>query len=180
MKSAFQRRLLPSKTDLVSIVNGRVLIKPSALTASSTDNRFCWPAIATDCCRDVFSYKSTRYDGFRIAGDSPRRTSIHSHSVINETRKSAWLKGFAMIEIGPYRRFYRLHRTPFAGAGDGPIGGALTLSTRLSITMYLSALHPALERSSFLSLTAPPRVPLLPTRSRPRRHQRHAVRNLAA
>lgn len=36
----------------------------SVLTVSSTVNRFCWSAIATDSCRDVFPYKSTRYDGF--------------------------------------------------------------------------------------------------------------------
>lgn len=36
----------------------------SVLTVSSTVNRFCWPAIATDSFRDVFPSKSTRYDGF--------------------------------------------------------------------------------------------------------------------
>ena len=36
----------------------------SILTVSSTVNRFCWSAIATDSCRDVFPSKSTRYDGF--------------------------------------------------------------------------------------------------------------------
>ncbi|WP_294636849.1 hypothetical protein [uncultured Aquabacterium sp.] len=57
----------------------------------------------------------------------------HSHSVINESRKSAWLKGFAMIEMGPYRRLYRLHRTSFAGAGDGAISGVTTLAAPSSI-----------------------------------------------
>ena len=57
----------------------------------------------------------------------------HSHSIINEPRKSAWLKGFAVIEIVPYRRLYRLHRTPFAGAGDGAIGGVTTLAAPSSI-----------------------------------------------
>ncbi|SPC12689.1 hypothetical protein CO2235_150344 [Cupriavidus oxalaticus] len=46
MKSAFQTRLLPSKTGLVSIVNGRVLIRPPVLTATFTANLFRWPAIA--------------------------------------------------------------------------------------------------------------------------------------
>jgi hypothetical protein len=31
----------------------------------------------------------------------------HSHSIINRSRKPAWLKGFAMIDMGHYRRFYR-------------------------------------------------------------------------
>ena len=34
----------------------------SILTVSSTVNRFCWPAIATDSFRDVFPFKSIRYD----------------------------------------------------------------------------------------------------------------------
>lgn len=46
----------------------------SVLTASSTANLFCWPAIVTDSGRDVFAFKSTRYDVFSIADDSPRRT----------------------------------------------------------------------------------------------------------
>lgn len=54
----------------------------SILTVSSTVNRSCWPAIATDNCRDVFLYKSTRYGSFSITGDSPRRTSNHSHSIV--------------------------------------------------------------------------------------------------
>ena len=36
----------------------------SILTVSSTVNRFCWPAIATDNCHDVFPSKSTRYGSF--------------------------------------------------------------------------------------------------------------------
>ena len=36
----------------------------SILTVSATVNRFCWPAIATDSCRDVFPSKSTRYGSF--------------------------------------------------------------------------------------------------------------------
>lgn len=53
-KLSLRRRFLPSKTDLVWIVNGRVLIRPQSSTATSTANLFRWPAIATDSCRDVF------------------------------------------------------------------------------------------------------------------------------
>ncbi len=58
----------------------------------------------------------------------------HSHSIINRSRKPAWLKGFAVIDMGLYRRFYRHKRTSFAGAGDGAICGATTLATQSSIT----------------------------------------------
>ena len=54
----------------------------SILTVSFIVNLFRWPAIATDRCRDVFRSKSTRYGSFSIACDSPRRTSIHSHSIV--------------------------------------------------------------------------------------------------
>jgi hypothetical protein len=30
-----------------------------------------------------------------------------THTIINRSRKPAWLKGFAMINMGHYRRFYR-------------------------------------------------------------------------
>ncbi|TXD15004.1 hypothetical protein [Extensimonas vulgaris] len=81
--------------------------------------------------------KSPQNRGLRVvlvpAGASHCQTRDHSHSVINESRKSAWLKGFAMIEMGPYRRLYRLHRTSFAGAGDGAISGVTTLAAPSSI-----------------------------------------------
>ncbi len=54
----------------------------SIFTVSSTANFFCWPAIATDSLRDAFPSESTHYVSFSIAGDSPRRTSIHSHSIV--------------------------------------------------------------------------------------------------
>lgn len=54
----------------------------SILTVSFTVNLFCWPAIATDSYRDVFLSKSISYERFSVAGDSPRRTSIHSHSIV--------------------------------------------------------------------------------------------------
>lgn len=63
----------------------------------------------------------------------PDMTLIYSHSIINDSRKSLWLKGFAMIEMGLYRRLYRQQRTSFSGAGDGAICGATTLATPSSI-----------------------------------------------
>jgi len=48
----------------------------------------------------------------------------HSHSIINGSRKSAWLKGLAVIDMGLYRRFYRQKNTPFAGAGLRGIGSS--------------------------------------------------------
>ncbi|HUB88253.1 MAG TPA: hypothetical protein VMA74_00845 [Dyella sp.] len=48
--------------------------------------------------------------------------SPYSHSIINESRKSAWLKGLALIDMDLYRRFYRQKNTPFAGAGLRGIG----------------------------------------------------------
>jgi hypothetical protein len=66
-----------------SLNSERECLNPASIfTVSSTVNFFCWPAIATDSCCDVFSSKSTRYVSFSIAGDSPRRTSIHSHSIV--------------------------------------------------------------------------------------------------
>jgi hypothetical protein len=54
----------------------------SILTVNSTANLLCWPAIATDSLRNTFPSKSTHYVSLSIAGDSPRRTSIHSHSIV--------------------------------------------------------------------------------------------------
>lgn len=48
----------------------------------------------------------------------------HSHSIINGSRKSAWLKGLAVIDMGLYRRFYRQENMPFAGAGLRGIGSS--------------------------------------------------------
>ncbi|WP_297364623.1 hypothetical protein, partial [Acidiferrobacter sp.] len=70
---------------------------------------------------------------FSIAADSPRRTSIHSHSIINKVSEPAWLKDLASIDMGLYRRFYRQNRRAFAGAGDGAICGTATLATPSSI-----------------------------------------------
>lgn len=85
MKQAFLMSVLPSKTGLVRIVNGRVLIRPLGSTVTFTANLFRLLAIATDRRRNVIIYKSTRYDYFPIAGDSPRRTRFHSHSIVNRT-----------------------------------------------------------------------------------------------
>ena len=58
-----------------SLNSERECLNPASIfTVSSTVNFFCWPAIATDSCRDVFPFKSIRYGSFSIAGDSPRRT----------------------------------------------------------------------------------------------------------
>jgi hypothetical protein len=54
----------------------------------------------------------------------PATLRFHSHSIINNSRKSAWLKGFALIDIGRYRRFYRQKNRSFAGAGLRGIGSS--------------------------------------------------------
>ena len=136
MKQAFQRSDLPSKTDLVSLVNKGVLIRPPVLTVTSTVNPSRCPAIVTDSCCDVFPLKSIRYGSFSITGDSPRRTRFHSHSIINRPPKPAWLKGLAVINIGRYRHFYRKKRASFASAGDGAICGVATLTTPSSINSH--------------------------------------------
>ena len=71
---------------------------------------------------------------FPLATDSCRRAWDHSHSIINRSRKPAWLKGFAMIDMGHYRRFYRHPTRALSGAEDGEICGATTLATPSSIT----------------------------------------------
>lgn len=70
---------IPEKTFTVKDGKGlnseRERLNPASIfTVSSTANFFCWPAIATDSCCDVFLSNSTRYVSFSIAGDSPRRT----------------------------------------------------------------------------------------------------------
>lgn len=62
-----------------------------------------------------------------------RKTTHHSHSIINKTPKPAWLKGLTVINMGPYRHSYRQHRTSFADAGNGAIRGEATLATPSSI-----------------------------------------------
>lgn len=47
------------------------------------------------------------------AGQS--RARDHSHSIINRSRKPAWLEGLAVIDKEPYRRFYR---QPYAAFVD--------------------------------------------------------------
>ena len=82
MKQAFPMSVLPSKSGLVRIVNGRVLIRPQGTTVTLTANLLRLLAISTDRCRDAFILKSTRYDSFSIAGDRPQRTRFHSHSIV--------------------------------------------------------------------------------------------------
>jgi len=87
-KTSFPEKAFTVK-DGISLNSERECLNPaSILTVSSTVNLFCWPAIVTDSFRDVFLSKSTRYGSFSIASDSPRRTSIHSHSIINRPAKS--------------------------------------------------------------------------------------------
>jgi hypothetical protein len=58
-----------------SLNSERECLNPASIfTVSPTVNFFCWPAIATDSFRNVSPSISTRYVGFSIAGDSPRRT----------------------------------------------------------------------------------------------------------
>lgn len=56
-----------------------------------------------------------------------------SHSIVSRSHGPAWLKGLALIDMEPYRRFYRQNRTSFAGAEDGEILREATLSTSSSI-----------------------------------------------
>jgi len=65
---------------------------------------------------------------------SPYQTRDHSHSIINEPRKPAWLKGLGLIDMGHYRRFYRQGRPSFAGAGDGALCAGAGFSTPSSIS----------------------------------------------
>lgn len=81
-KRAFPRRNLPSTTGLVWIANGRVSMRSSPLTTTSTASLSRWPAMGTDNCRDVSILETTRCGSFSIAGDSLRGTSIHSHSIV--------------------------------------------------------------------------------------------------
>lgn len=81
-KTSFPEKAFTVK-DGKSLNSERERLNPASIfTVSSTVNFFCWRAIATDSCRDVFFSKSIRYVGFSMADDSPRRTSIHSHSIV--------------------------------------------------------------------------------------------------
>ena len=81
-KTSFPEKAFTVK-DGKSLNSERECLNPAEIfTVSSTANFFCWPAIATDSWRDVFPSISTRYVSFSIAGDSPRRTQIHSHSIV--------------------------------------------------------------------------------------------------
>lgn len=72
----------------------------------------------------------------------------HSHSIINRSPIPAWLKGLAVINIGHYRHFYRKKRASFAGAGDGAICGAATLTTPLSTNAHRTEYGTKLQPSS--------------------------------
>lgn len=59
-KTSFPEKAFTVK-DGKSLNSERECLNPASIfTVSSTANFFCWPAIATDSCRDVFPYKSIR------------------------------------------------------------------------------------------------------------------------
>ncbi len=70
------------ETAKASIINEWARNRPPKMTVSFTANLFCWLAIGSDSCRDVFSLKSTRYGDLLIAGDSLQGTRFHSHSIV--------------------------------------------------------------------------------------------------
>ncbi len=73
-KTSFPEKIFTVKDDKSLSGERECLNLASIFTVSSTVNFFCWSAIVTDRCRDVFLYKSIRYDHFSIADNSPRRT----------------------------------------------------------------------------------------------------------
>jgi len=73
-KTSFPEKIFTVK-DGKNLNSERECLNPASIrTATFIVSFFCWPAIATDRCRDVFSSKSIRYVSFSIAGDSPRKT----------------------------------------------------------------------------------------------------------
>jgi len=71
LKTSFSEKTFTVK-DGKSLNSERERLNPASIfTVNSTASFFCWPAIAIDSCRNVFFSKSTRYDYFSIAGDSP-------------------------------------------------------------------------------------------------------------
>lgn len=99
MKQAFLMSVLPSKTGLVRMVNGRVLIRPSGATVTFTANLLRLLAIATDRNRNEFIVKSIRYVSISIAGDRPRRARFHSHSIINNRSNQLFFIKFSMLQM---------------------------------------------------------------------------------
>lgn len=73
-KTSFPEEAFTVKDGKILDSERECLNPASIFTVSATVNFFCWPAIATDSCRDVFLFRSTRCGCFSIAGDSPRRT----------------------------------------------------------------------------------------------------------
>lgn len=61
----------------------------------------------------------------------------HSHSIINKPPEPAWLKGFVVIAMKPYRHFYRQSRRAFADAGDRSICRATVLAAPSSISPHI-------------------------------------------
>ncbi len=128
------------------------------------------------------SHHPHRYISARLpdGADEPA-PRCQTHSIINRSRKPAWLKGFAMIFVSFTVGIYRQKSSLNAGAGYGAICAASTLSALSSIRLHLSALELALERPPLRPLTvASHRVFWPPAQARPEWHRGHAVRSPVA
>lgn len=105
------------------------------------------PGVQTRRCAEVDGgYRSSTY----CLLDARKR---HSHSVINRSRKAAWLKGFAMIVVSFTVGIYR-QKSSFNGAGYGAICAASTLPALSSIGLRLRPLELALKHPALRFLTA--------------------------
>lgn len=81
-KTSFREKAFTVK-DSKSLNSEQEYLNPASMfTVSSTANLFCWPAIATDSPRNTFPSKSMHYVSFSITDDSPRKTLLHSHSIV--------------------------------------------------------------------------------------------------
>lgn len=127
------------------------------------------------------SNSSGRWQYPEVPAPALQRPGRYSHSIINRSRKPAWLKGFAMIVVSFTVGIYRQKSSLKAGAGYGAICAASTLSALSSIRLHLSALELALERPALrLPTAASHRVFWPPAQARPRWHRGHAVRSPVA
>ncbi len=83
------------------------------------------------------SHKRQRPYGRCLSDESPGKKWLHSHSIINKPPEPAWLRGFVVIAMEPYRHFYRQSRRAFADAGDRSICGATALAAPSSISPHI-------------------------------------------
>lgn len=108
-------------------------------TTGNATKKCCLPTLQRARCCQVKNEKSPQLRGLKCALLLGRAgtclTPNHSHSIINRSRKPAWLKGLGLINMGQYRRFYRQGHTSFAGAGDGALCAGATFSTPSSINL---------------------------------------------